>query len=124
MKRVHVPAQNSSSSVQMFPYDISGKSEGYLLDTLRCCAVNISANKWPPPLPIINACFLTDTPLTKSISELMRALHRERRRPSFPHFIPPVFFLMESYLMPWKQHIMTCLLSEMMSGKRCLKSWR
>ena len=49
MKRVHVPAQNSSSSVQMFPYDISGKSEGYLLDTLRCCAVNISANKWPPP---------------------------------------------------------------------------
>lgn len=36
---------NYSSSVQMIPPDITIKSEGYLLDMLRCYAVNTSPNK-------------------------------------------------------------------------------
>lgn len=46
---------NCSSSVQMTPHDITVKYEGYLLDMLRCFAVNTSPNKWPH-----YKCMITD----------------------------------------------------------------
>lgn len=50
----------------------------------------------------------------------MRALHRERGRR------PPSRSTFENGKLhdAMKQHIMTWLLSEMMSGERCLKRWR